>query len=406
MQYTYLNPLVKKMTEQKNTFDMIVIGGGPVGMTAALLMCQRGFKTALIDRLDYKDVLDTTYDGRTFAYAYGSKLILEEAGIWQDLEEVAEPIRDIFVTSEGPGEGLHYDAKEVADHPMGYNIETRHFRSTVFKALQDNENFHLFAPCDIENVVFEPSRVDVFLKDQELPLTAPLALAADGKNSFVRQQVGIQSKQVPYDQKALVLVMDHEKPHDNCAHEHFLKTGPMAILPMKGNRCGLIWSLHNDRADHYHGLSDSDLETEIETHFSKVLGKVKITGQRWLFPLDVTVVKKYVAPRLVLIGDAAHAIHPVAGQGFNLGLRDCSVLSDHLKGALDLGLDIGSLILLEDYEKKRRKDVLSMTGMCHGLVRLFSNDNKSLGHLRRAGMEITNKLPGLKKRLTKHAMGL
>ncbi len=136
------------------------------------------------------------------------------------------------------------------------------------------------------------------------------------------------------------------------------------------------------------------------------MGKITLTGQRWLFPLEVTIVKKYVAPRLVLIGDAAHAIHPVAGQGFNLGLRDVDVLSRHLKEAQNLGLDIGSLTLLENYEKKRRKDVLSMTGMCDGLVRLFSNDSKSLGHLRRAGMDLTNRLPGLKKVLTRHAMGL
>ncbi len=252
------------MTAQKQHFDIIIIGGGPVGMTAALFLCQQGFKTALLDRLDYKDVLKETYDGRTFAYAYGSKLILEKAGIWSDLEPVAEPIQDIFVTSEGPGDGLHYGAQDIASqHPMGFNIETRHFRSTVYKALQSQDNFHLFAPCEIEEVTFETNHVDVVLKNQKAPLVAPLALAADGKNSFVRQQVGIKSKQIPYDQKALVLVMDHEKPHQNCAYEHFLKTGPIAILPMKGNRSGLIWSLKTDRADYYHSLSDTDLATEI-----------------------------------------------------------------------------------------------------------------------------------------------
>ena len=396
------------MTAQKHAFDVLIIGGGPVGMTAALLLCQRGFKTALLDRLDYQDVLASNYDGRTFAYAYGSKLILEKAGLWEALEPVAEPIQDIVVTSEGPGDGLHYASRDVADHPMGFNIETRHFRAVVYKALKAHDNFHLFAPCEIEKVAFETSHVDIRIKEKEqtLVLTAPLALAADGKNSFVRQQVGIKSKQVPYHQKALVLVMDHEKSHQNCAYEHFLKTGPIAVLPMKGNRSGLIWSLKTDRADYYHALADEDLAREIEQHFSTLLGPLKITGQRWVFPLDVTVVKKYVAPRLALIGDAAHAIHPVAGQGFNLGLRDCAVLSDHLQEAKNLGLDIGSLTLLEAYEKKRRSDVLSMTGMCDGLVRLFSNDNKTLGHLRRAGMAITNKLPGLKKKLTRHAMGL
>jgi len=398
-------------TEPKNRFDVLIIGGGPVGMIAALLMCQRGFKTALFDRLDYQDVLNANYDGRTFAYAYGSKLILEEAGIWKDLEKNAQDIQDIFVTSEGPGEGLHYATKEIADHPMGFNIETRHFRATVYEALQKQENFHLFAPCDIDEITFHQSHVELQLIGESAPFTAPLALAADGKNSFIREQVGLKSKSLPYNQKALVFVIDHEKSHENCAYEHFLKTGPVALLPMQGtshqqNRCGVIWSLNTDRADHYYALSNQDLERELSHHFSEILGPLTLTGKRWLFPLDVTIVKNYVAPRLVLIGDSAHAIHPVAGQGFNLGLRDVSNLASHLNQAKGLGLDIGSFTLLKDYEKKRRKDVLSMTAMCDGLVRLFSNDNKSLGHLRRMGLDITNKLPTLKKTLTRHAMGL
>lgn len=394
------------MIEQKHTFDIIIIGGGPVGMTAALFMCQRGFHTALIDRLDYGTVLNADYDGRTFAYAYGSKLILEAADLWKDLAANAQPIQDIFVTAEGPGEGLHYGASDVADHPMGFNIETRHYRSVVFKALQNHKNFHLFAPSEIESVDFHPSHVAVKLAGNEQALTAPLSLAADGKNSSIRAQVGIKSRQKPYDQKALVLVMDHENSHNNCAYEHFLKTGPIAILPMQGNGSGLIWSLSTDRADHYYSLSNEDLAAEIGQHFSKILGQITLTDQRWLFPLDVTVVKNYVAPRLALIGDSAHAIHPVAGQGFNLGLRDVADLADHLSQARALGLDIGSLTLLKDYEKKRRIDVLTMTGMCDGLVRLFSNDNKTLGHIRRLGLDITNKLPAFKKVLTKRAMGL
>ncbi|NCP61602.1 MAG: UbiH/UbiF/VisC/COQ6 family ubiquinone biosynthesis hydroxylase [Alphaproteobacteria bacterium] len=398
-------------TESQNHFDILIIGGGPVGMTAALLMCQQGFKAALFDRLDYKDVLSANYDGRTFAYAYGSKLVLEKAGIWKDLESHAQEIQDIFVTSEGPGEGLHYAAAEIADHPMGFNIETRHFRATVYEALQKQENFHLFAPCDIDEITFHQSHVKVQISGKDSPFTAPLALAADGKNSFIREQVGLKSKTIPYNQKALVFVIDHEKSHNNCAYEHFLKTGPVALLPMKDEfcrrtRCGVIWSLHSDRADDYYALSNSDLETELSRHFSEILGPLSVNGRRWLFPLDVTVVKNYVAPRLVLIGDSAHAIHPVAGQGFNLGLRDVSTLATHLNKAKDLGLDLGSLTLLKDYEKKRRKDILSMTAMCDGLVRLFSNDNKSLGHLRRMGLDLTDKLPMLKKTLTRHAMGL
>jgi len=417
------------MSDQKRlktqNHDVVIIGGGPVGLMTALLLCQRDFSVALVDQLDYKDVLKADFDGRTFAYAYGSKLILERAGIWGDLENVAEPITDIYVTSESthasgnsdPKSGLHYCAKDVMGagvsmgHKsfMGYNIETRHFRKTVFERLKSFDNFTLFAPDKVKNLSFEASHTEVILEGHILK--APLILACDGKNSFVRNHVGIESKQVPYDQKALVFLLDHEKPHNQTAYEHFLKAGPLAILPMKTtgdgvHHSGCIWSLSSDRADYYHALSNEDLSRELETHFKSILGDITVSGNRWLFPLDMTVVKRYIAPRLALIGDAAHSIHPVAGQGFNLGLRDAEALADTLENARSLGLDLGAQSLLETYEKSRKVDVLSMTSMCHGLVRLFSNDQKTVGHLRRAGLNITNAIPALKKKFTKHAMGL
>lgn len=396
------------MIEQNQTHpsDILIVGGGPVGMMMALLLLQRNFAVTMVDRLDYGTVLAADYDGRTFAYAYGSKEILENAGLWKTLEPHATPIMDIMVTGEGPGQGLHYAAHEVGDHPMGYNIETRHFRSTVFQSLQSFANFSLLAPHEIQDIAFDANQASVLLKGSSTRLTAPLMVAADGKNSMVRSHVGIPSKRASYDQKALVFVIDHEKSHQNCAYEHFLKTGPLAILPMEGHRSGVIWSLSSDRADHFHALSDTDLAQEVASHFIPILGAINVVGERWLFPLDVSVVKKYVAPRCVLIGDAAHAIHPVAGQGFNLGLRDALVLADHLSNVRSLGLDLGSLSHLETYEKSRRGDVFSMTAMCDGLVRLFSNDGKTLGHLRRAGLDITNAIPPLKRFLTRRAMGL
>jgi 2-octaprenyl-6-methoxyphenol hydroxylase len=374
-------------------------------MVAALALCQRGLKLALIDRLDYNNVLAAPYDGRTFAYAYGSKLILEKLGVWQGIEDVAVPITDIFVTAEGPGQGLHYSTPEGGTHPMGYNIETRHFRKVVYERLLAHDHFTLLAPVEMDHIAFTNPLATVTLKNQTL-LQAPLIIAADGKDSAIRAAVGIKSRTIPYHQKAIVCVIEHTLPHHNCAYEHFLTSGPLAILPMEGNRSGVIWSLSDTVVDSYYPLSDADLAQELEKHFGTVIGSLKLVGQRWLFPLDMTLVKNYVAPRLVLIGDAAHAIHPVAGQGFNLGLRDIDHLAQTLTETKELGLDLGSLTILKAYEHKRRLDVLSMTGMCDGLVRLFSNDNRSLGHLRRMGLDLTNSLPALKRRLTQHAMGL
>ena len=397
------------ITASPRLFDIIIVGGGPVGMTAAYMLAEKGFKVALIDRLNYSTVLEAAYDGRTFAYAYGSKLILDELGLWDSLAPHAVAIQDIIVCSEKSNERLHYRAEDIADHPMGFNIETRHYRKILFAALSKHPNFTLFAPATLTKLTFSPAKVDCLLQDSKgeaIALQAPLCIAADGKNSTIRTQLNIQEKQIPYHQKALVFVIEHQHPHHQCAYEYFLPSGPLAILPMEGQKSGVIWSLNQDRADHYYALDDTMLAHELENHFAARLGKIKSTGQRWLFPLEVIVVKNYVAPRCVLIGDAAHNIHPVAGQGFNLGLRDAYFLSQHLEKAQGLGLDIGSLAMLQNYEKSRRLDVLSMSGMCHGLIRLFSNQNRTLGYLRGAGLKMMNRLSPVKKQLTKHAMGL
>ncbi len=409
--------------------DVIIIGGGPVGLLTAYMLTRKQFRVALIDRLDYQDVLDANFDGRTFAYAYGSRKILEDVGLWDNLETHATPIKDIYVTADHknflPESGLHYEAKRITvdgfqnhnqsnqnglENAMGYNIETRHFRRHVFAALENNPLFTLFAPQTIESTSFHEFQSTVTLTDGTT-LQAPLTIGCDGKNSALRKNVGITTKTMDYQQKALVGLIRHSHSHNNTAYEHFLKSGPLAILPMQDDsqgrhQSGFIWSLKSDRADHFYNLDDAALNSELHSYFGKILGEISIFGNRWLFPLDAKIVANYVADRLVLVGDSAHAIHPVAGQGFNLGIRDAYALTNHLVERRNLGLDYGTKTSLKTYEALRRTDVLSMTSMCHGLVRLFSNDIRSLDHLRKAGLRLTNSVPALKDQLTKHAMGL
>lgn len=409
------------MSQQTQKFDMIIVGGGPVGLLAAYMLTQQKFQVAVIDRLSYDDILDARFDGRTFAYAYGSKQILEDVGLWQDLAPKAVPIRDIYVTADHkdflPSSGLHYEAGRIkvdgydpGEAAMGYNLETRHFRATVYKKLLASPYFHLCAPTTMVEHHTDPSGVKATLDTGQI-LTAPLVIGCDGKQSDLRQQAGIPVKTLDYDQKALVGLIHHEKSHNNTAYEHFLKSGPLAILPMQDDaddrhQSGFIWSLKRDRADYFYGLSDDALASELQSYFGDILGKTTPFGNRWLFPLDAKVVKSYCAERLILIGDAAHAIHPVAGQGFNLGIRDAYALTTHMVKQRQLGLDYGSTTGLEAYEKSRRADVLSMTSMCHGLVRLFSNDVRTLDHLRKMGLSLTNAIPSLKDKLTKKAMGI
>ena len=430
----------KPKSDKKQKFDVIVFGGGPVGLLAAYMLTGKNFHVALIDRLDYEDVLTPDFDGRTFAYAHGSQKILDEIGLWDDLSPHATPIHDIYVTADYkefcPTKGLHYDASKIeffsefehaqnAEKPsenftsnkssMGYNIETRYFRKFIFSHLQKSSQFTLFAPKQLSNISFDSSKSVIDLNSGE-SLEAPLIIGCDGKNSFLREKAGIAAKKISYNQKALVGLIRHKKPHNNCAYEHFLPCGPLALLPMQddtsknhpsgSHRCGFIWSLSTDRADHFHSLSDQNLSPEIETYFKDIIGPISVYGNRWLFPLEATLVKSYVNPRLVLVGDAAHSIHPVAGQGFNLGIRDVYALTSHLSQQRDLGLDYGTITNLMPYQKSRRLDVLSMTSMCHGLVRLFSNESRSLDHMRKIGLSLTNGIPSLKTRLTKHAMGI
>lgn len=402
-------------------FDVILVGGGPVGLLAAYMLTQKQFTVALVDRLDYQEVLHANFDGRTFTYAYGSKTILEEVGLWEGLAPHATKIKDIYITADHKafylGDGLHYEAGRIkvegydaSQSAMGFNIETRHFRKHVFTNLQRSELFYCFAPETITEIQFGEVSNHVSLASGTV-LKAPLIIGCDGKQSMLRSRVGITTKMLDYKQKAIVGLLNHKQPHHNIAYEHFLKSGPLAILPMQDDakgkhQSGFIWSLVSERADHYYNLDNTALSSELHTYFGNILGDISLFGNRWIFPLDATIVNRYVDHRFVLIGDAAHAIHPVAGQGFNLGIRDAYALTKHLVTMRSLGLDYGSLTGLKEYEASRRGDVLSMTSMCHGLVRLFSNESRSLDHLRKFGLRFTNAMPSVKDKLTKHAMGL
>ena len=388
----------------KFNFDIVIVGGGPVGMTCALCLAKKGFSIALIDQISYKNILNANYDGRSFAYAYGSKLILEKYGLWNDLSSYAEPILDIFVSSVSNNQGIHYTYNDFS-HPLGYNIETRYFRRNVYQHLKQQKNVQVFDASSIESISKNNYDINIYLKDGR-HINSKLLVAADGKNSFIRKTFGIKHKEFSYHQKAITYVISHDKPHNNCAYEYFLKSGPVAVLPMTGNCSAIIWSLNNKKADVFFNINNKSLAIETYRNFGDILGNIKIVSTKSIFPLSVTVVKNYISERLVLIGDSAHSIHPVAGQGFNLGLRDIETLTNVLLKHKNLGSDLGSLTVLKEYEKSRRSDILSMTVMCDMLIRLFSNDYSLIRYLGQKGMQSINKFPVIKKVLNSQAMGL
>jgi len=392
------------MTSKKKT-DIVIVGAGPIGLSMALALSESHFNIVLVDQCDPRTFLNASYDGRTTAIAYGSVSFFDEIGIWQSLAPHAEPIHDIFVTTEQQRGFVHYRSQDVGKHPFGYIVENRQLRQQLFSKLLTFKNLTIHAPKTLENIIFEDQSVVAELSDGTM-IHAPLCIAADGKKSALRQYTDISTTELSYHQTSLVFVINHSKPHQGRAFEHFLSTGPLAFLPMSGSKSSVVWSLKNDLAPHFQALPADAFAEEVQMRFGDTLGDLSLEGEIWSYPLSAMVSHGYIGQRLALIGDAAHTIHPIAGQGFNLGLRDVKALTSLLMERQKLGLDIGSAQVLKQYQSQRRVDTHAMTGMTDSLVRLFSNDLQMLSRLSSIGLSITNQFPLIKRFLTRHAMGL
>lgn len=389
-------------------YDVVIVGGGIAGQPMARLLADAGFAVALVDRAPPQAALQATADGRVFAISGASQKILAAAQAWQLIEPYAQPILDIRV-AEGEGPFfLHFDHQELGDAPFGYMVESQHLRRALWRNVEAVTDIDHLAPVTIERIEFGPGLVRVELADRRV-LTAPLVIAADGKDSRLRQQARIPTHQWSYRQTGIVCAMAHELPHDGIAVEHFRETGPFASLPIKNDdsgqfRSGVVWCLPPEQAKIW-------LEADVET-FSQALqqqtggwlGQVQLSGKRFAFPLSLSHAETYVAPRLALIGDAAHAMHPIAGQGYNLGLRDVAQLAEILVDGARLGLDLGDPQLLQRYDRARRVDAISMMAMTDGLTRLFSNDIPPVKLARGLGLSLVNKIAPVRKIFMKGAV--
>lgn len=400
----------------RDRFDVIVVGAGMVGGCLAAALGRAGLRVAVVDREAPATLTDAAFDGRTSAIAHGSMRILEGSGIWPALVEHAEPILDIRVSDGGSPLFLHYDHTEVGDLPLGYIVENRRLRQAVFDHLGAADGVALLAPAAVASVERDGAAARVYLAGGRT-LTAPLVVAADGRNSRLRRDAGIVVSEWSYRQTAIVCVAQHERPHRGVAHERFLPSGPFAILPMRDaepgeagpdgglHRSSIVWSERADLAPRLLGLDQAAFDAELRRRFGDFCGAVRAVGPRWSYPLSVLNAARYVAPRLALAGDAAHAIHPIAGQGLNLGVRDVAALAEVVVEARRLGLDIGSEAVLQRYERWRRFDSLTLVAVTDGLNRLFSNDVAPLRWARDLGLGAVNRLPPLRRLFMRHAMG-
>ncbi len=397
--------LTPDMPAEETPIDVLVVGGGMAGLTAALAFGVAGLSVVLVDRRPTTDVLDAAFDGRTSALALGSQRVLDGLGAWAGMVEDAEPIREIRVSDGGAPMFLHYDHREVCTEPLGYIVENRHIRRALHDRLAACPDVRLIAPGSVEDLSHEEPFIRARLSDDR-GIRARLAVAADGKDSPLRRAAGIPVTAWDYPQTGIVCTVRHEKPHRGIAHERFLSAGPLAMLPMRGNLSSVVWTERRDRAVHLLGLDDGAFAVEIARRFGPSLGGLEIVGGRWSYPLSLSHADRYVASRLALVGDAAHAIHPIAGQGFNLGLRDVAALAETVVDAARLGLDIGGPEPLREYESWRRFDSVALSAATDILNRLFSNDLAPVRLMRDLGLAAVNRTPPLRRFFMRHAMGV
>ena len=385
--------------------DVIIIGGGPVGSLLATILAQAGMAVAVVEATSPAALAQPGSDARAIAVSYTSQKVLAAAGAWESMAAEAGAIREIRVTDAASPLFLHYDHLEVGDHPLGWIVPNPALRRAVLERLAAHPTAHLLAPARVKRLERLSGRVEVELEDGRR-LTAALAVAADGRASQTREAAGIAIARRAYGESGIVCTMTHERPHHGIAHERFLPAGPFAILPLAGQRSGIVWTEPHDRAAAICAQDDAAFLAELSQRVGGFLGTIGLEGRRFHHPLSLHLAETMIAPRLALVGDAAHGMHPIAGQGMNMGFRDVAALAEVIVDAGRLGLDPGAAPVLERYQRWRRFDTMVMLGVTDGLDRLFSNDVAPLRHLRRLGLAAINRLPTAKRFFMRHAMGL
>jgi 2-octaprenyl-6-methoxyphenol hydroxylase len=403
------------MAQTSHDFDVLISGGGLVGLTLALALDQGGLKAAVIDRLPAADLLEESFDGRATAMGFATYRMMQSLGVAGHIGEV-QPIEQILVSDGrigspshrgGPSSlTLHFDHRETGtgDEPLGWMIENRRIRLALDRQVATRSGITRFAPDEIEDLQIGAGQVSARLKSGKV-LTAPVIVGADGRGSFVRKKAGIRTYGWSYDQTGIVTTVAMENAHQGVAHEYFLPTGPFAILPLMHNRANIVWSEKTSRAKALMAMSRADLEQELARRFGDFLGAVKLDAPVWSYPLSMELAATWAKPRVVLAGDAAHGIHPIAGQGLNLGLKDVAALAEVLVEARGLGQDLGDLAVLERYAQWRRTDTMTLAISCDAFVRLFSNDIAPVRALRTLGLGIVDAIGPARRFFASHAGG-
>ena len=390
--------------------DIAIVGGGLNGAIMSLALAEAGFTVTLIDPQTLKSKQNPHFDGRSYSLAIASVRLMQALGLWEELAPNAQPILEIKVAdgraySNPSPYFLHFDHHEIEEGPMGHMVEDRHLRPLLQKRLQSVSQINYRAGLSVSEMTITDTHAELRLNTEET-LTTRLVIGADGRQSQTAERAGIKRTGWRYGQTALVCALSHNIPHQGVACQYFMPPGPLAILPLTGNRSSIVWTESDANAATIMAMDNNDYMAVLQPRIGDYLGKVELVGARYSYPLNLTIAQNYVMPRLALVGDAAHGVHPIAGQGLNLGLRDIAALSEVLSDARLRGEDFSSLAILLRYQEWRRFDTTALAVATDAVNKLFSNDNSFLRTLRDLGMGAINSLPALRRSFIREAAGL
>lgn len=401
--------ILRAMTQ--HDVDVVIAGGGLNGPALALALAQGGLRVAVVDAEAARARADAGFDGRAYALALASVRLLGAIGIWPQVRDQAQPMSAVRAVEGVAGEGalpfgLTFDSAELDEGAVGHMLEDRHLYAAFLAAMQANPAITLIHATRVVAQAEVPGGVAVTLSDGRI-LRAALLVGADGRRSGVAQRAGIQREGWGYGQTALVCAIDHDLPHNGIAWQFFMENGPLAILPLPpGTRSSIVWSESDANARTIAALPDADFLAVLRPRFGDFLGEIRLAGPRFTYPLNLTLARDYIAPRVALIGDAAHGVHPIAGQGLNLGLRDVAALAEVLIDARRRGEDIGAAITLDRYQSWRRFDATALALGMDAVNKLFSNANPVLKAGRHLGMGLVNAIGPLRRAFMRSAAGL
>ncbi|HUR43450.1 MAG TPA: FAD-dependent monooxygenase [Aestuariivirga sp.] len=394
-------------------FNVIVVGAALNGLAAALALggaqVRRPLNVLIIDAKNPPAFATPAFDGRATAVSATARKMFEALGVWEAIAPFSQAMSEIIITDAEPGAAarpvlLHFDESDMANGPSAHMVENRHLHECLLRSARGSPHITFATGVAAASYGFSPGLAQVKLADG-IAYRAPLILAADGRNSPAREAAGIVMSGWTYDQMAIVATVTHDLPHQGRAEEHFTPSGPFAILPLTGNRSSLVWTERKPNAKRILSLPDEDFLGELRARFGDHLGEVRVVGTRHAYPLSVFVAQEFAGARLALVGDAAHVLHPLAGLGFNLGLRDIAALAECVHDAVALGFDPGGEAVLHRYTMWRRFDTVLTAAAVDGLNRLFGNHNPLLRLLRNTGLAMVNRIPPLKSGFVREAAG-